>query len=223
MKETDLYPPLKRFLESQGYEVKGEVQDCDVVAVRGGEAPLLVELKLNLTVDLILQGVDRVAISDAVYVGVPRTCPYLKRRRSQVLKLARMLGLGLLTIDPAARVGAVDVLCDPVPYQPRKTRKRTVRLLKEFTERVGDPNAGGAARRRGLMTAYRQKAIGIGCYLRDHGPTKASRVAQKLAEPRARDLLYRNVYGWFERTDLKGVYGLSPRGETEIPDWTKDG
>jgi len=36
MKESDLYQPLKRFLELQGYDVKGEVQDCDVVAVRGG-------------------------------------------------------------------------------------------------------------------------------------------------------------------------------------------
>ena len=46
MKESDLYLPLKRFLESQNYEVKGEVQDCDVVAVRGEEAPVVVELKL---------------------------------------------------------------------------------------------------------------------------------------------------------------------------------
>ena len=39
MKESDLYPPLKEFLEDQNYEVKGEVQDCDVLAVRGEEAP----------------------------------------------------------------------------------------------------------------------------------------------------------------------------------------
>jgi len=34
MLETDLYPPVKAFLEGQGYDVKGEVQDCDVVAIR---------------------------------------------------------------------------------------------------------------------------------------------------------------------------------------------
>ena len=38
MKETDLYPPVKAFLEAQGYEVKGEVGDCDLVAVRGSGA-----------------------------------------------------------------------------------------------------------------------------------------------------------------------------------------
>ena len=58
MKESDLYLPLKRFLISQNYEVKGEVQDCDVVAIRGKEAPVVVELKLTLNLDVVLQAVD---------------------------------------------------------------------------------------------------------------------------------------------------------------------
>ena len=45
MQESDLYLPLKRFLESQNYEVKGEVHDCDTLAVRGKEDPVVVELK----------------------------------------------------------------------------------------------------------------------------------------------------------------------------------
>ena len=32
MKETDLYRPLKRFIETHNYVVKGEVEDCGVVA-----------------------------------------------------------------------------------------------------------------------------------------------------------------------------------------------
>ena len=44
--ETDLYLPVKRFLEAQGYEVKSEITSCDVVALRGAEAPVIVELKL---------------------------------------------------------------------------------------------------------------------------------------------------------------------------------
>ncbi len=47
MKESDLYLPVKRFLESQNYEVKGEVKDCDALAARGKEAPVVVELKLS--------------------------------------------------------------------------------------------------------------------------------------------------------------------------------
>ena len=61
MKESDLYLPLKRFLESQHYEVKGEVNDCDVLAVRGDEVPVVVELKLTLNLDVVLQAVGRLA------------------------------------------------------------------------------------------------------------------------------------------------------------------
>lgn len=37
-RETDLYLPVKAFLEGQGYVVKAEVGAADVVAVRGGAA-----------------------------------------------------------------------------------------------------------------------------------------------------------------------------------------
>ena len=52
LKESDLYLPVKRFLESQGYEVKGEVGDCDVAATRGNEELVVVELKLSLNLEL---------------------------------------------------------------------------------------------------------------------------------------------------------------------------
>jgi hypothetical protein len=71
MKESDLYLPLKQYLESQNYEVKGEVCDCDVVAVREDEAPVIVELKLTLNLDVLLQGVDRVTLSSHIYIGIP--------------------------------------------------------------------------------------------------------------------------------------------------------
>lgn len=71
MRETELYAPVKAFLEAQGYEVKAEVKDCDVVAVRDDAEPVIVELKLQLSLTLLLQGVDRQAISDHVYVCVP--------------------------------------------------------------------------------------------------------------------------------------------------------
>ncbi len=218
MKESDLYLPLKRFLEAQGYEVKGEVQDCDVVAVRGEEAPVIVELKLSLNLNVLLQAVERLALSSKVYVGVPRRSGILKKRRKQVVKLLRMLGLGLVAIEPDLRAGSVDVLLDPGEYKPRRSKHRRERLLGEFMRRVGDPNLGGAEMRKGIMTAYRQRAIAIGRLLRENGPMKASRVAQTLGEPKAGDILYRDVYGWFER-ESRGVYKLSPRGEQEIPLW----
>ncbi len=217
-KEADLYPAVKALLESQGYEVKGEVQDCDVVAVRGKEPPVIVELKLNLNLTLVMQAVERLALSDKVYIAVPMTCTILGKPYKRLKKTLRMLGLGLISVEPAS-TGHAEVLFDPQKYQPRKSKQKQGRLLGEFEHRVGDPNAGGSDRRRGLMTAYRQRAIRIATYLSDHGETKAALVARELDEPKARDILYRDVYGWFDAHGA-GMYTLSPRGSEELGQWT---
>lgn len=44
--EAELYAPLKAFFELNGYEVKGEVRNCDLVGMKeGADEPLIVELK----------------------------------------------------------------------------------------------------------------------------------------------------------------------------------
>ena len=94
--EVALYAPVKAFLEARGFAVKGEVRGCDVVAVRD-DAELLViaELKLGLSMELLLQAVDRMAMADEVWLAVPAT----RRGRDQdrrAHRLCRMLGVGLL-------------------------------------------------------------------------------------------------------------------------------
>ena len=69
MPEAELYGPIKLFLEAQGYVVKGEIWACDVMAVKGEEGPVVVELKERLSLALILQAADRLALSDTVYVA----------------------------------------------------------------------------------------------------------------------------------------------------------
>ena len=44
LRESDLYGPVRDYLEGLGYEVKGEVRDCDINALRDGEL-IVVELK----------------------------------------------------------------------------------------------------------------------------------------------------------------------------------
>jgi len=218
MKESDLYFPLKQFLEAQNYEVKGEIQNCDVMAVRDKEAPIIVELKVSLNLDVILQSVERLSLTSKVYIGVPKSCKSLKRRRKHIIKLLRMLGLGLLVIDVKKEGNKVEVLIDPGEYKPRKSKRRKERLLGEFASRIGDPNLGGIDRKTAIMTAYRQQALAIAGFLQQQGATKASIIAQTLEQPKARNILYRNVYGWFDRVSL-GVYDLSPRGKREVPEW----
>jgi hypothetical protein len=51
--------------------------------------------------------------------------------------------------------------------------------------------------------------------------SKAAAIATELDEPKSRAILYRDVYGWFDRIE-RGIYALSPRGVKEIETWKED-
>ena len=217
-KETDLYPPIRELLRGQGYEVKSEIGAADVVGVRGDEQPVVVEFKIGFSLSLFHQAIDRLALTDCVYVAVPRkTGRLFQRALKSNLALARRLGLGLITVRLSD--GFVEVHADPGPYAPRKSKSKQGRLLREFERRVGDPNAGGATR-SGLVTAYRQDALRCAEVLELHGPSKGSDVARQANVPAATRLMAADHYGWFERVD-RGVYDLSPKGRREPADWRR--
>jgi len=220
MKESDLYLPLKQYLESQNYEVKGEVCDCDVVAVKDEEPPVIVELKLTLNLDVLLQGVDRLALSSVIYIGIPHDAKSFKKKRKLCLKLLRMLGFGLILIN--AKSSKVEVLLDPSEYKPRKVKQKKERLLGEFQSRIGDPNLGGMSSKKGVLTSYRQKALKIALYLEKNESVKASILSKEIEEPKARDIMYKNFYGWFDRVGA-GIYALSTKGKDEIGLWLSKG
>lgn len=202
MRETDLYEPIKRFLEGQGYDVKAEVQDCDVVARRGDEPPVIVELKLAMNLDLVLQGIDRQRISDAVYIAVPddrasKGRTLMRRAQRDVLRLVKLLGLGLIVVRFRARSVKVDVLVDPAPYKPRKSPRKQRRLLAEFEAMRGDHNVGGS--RGARVTGYRQDALACALWLNGRASARAAEVRDATGVARARQIMYDNHYGWFER------------------------
>lgn len=218
MAEVDLYGPIKQFLESQGYAVKGEIGACDIVAVRGDEGPVVVELKERLNLALLLQAVDRLRVSDAVYVafriGKGHSASW-RSRRKQVTSLLRRLGLGLLTVS--AR-GSVVAVLDPAPYRPRLDTGRRTRLLREFAERVGDPETGGSTSRQRL-TAYRQDAVRCARELTNERVLKVSVIRERAEVSRAGPILRDNHYGWFERVKT-GHYELSPSGRRDMIRWS---
>jgi len=205
VRETDLYEPIKRLLESQGYEVKAEVGPADVVAVRGDESPVIVELKTSFSLSLFHQATDRQSVTDKVYVAVPTGKGQNGRRAlKKNVTLCRRLGLGLMTVR--LRDAYVEVHADPAPYQPRQSKRKKELLLREFTRRAGDPNVGGATR-RGIVTAYRQDALRCVEYLEKNGATKAAQVAEGTGVPNARRIMADNHYGWFQRVAI-GIYDL---------------
>ena len=214
MLETDLYPPVKAYLERQGYEVKAEVDGCDVVARRGEEPPVIVELKLALNLELVLQAVDRQKASDAVYMAVPddrrkTSRTLLRRSYRDVLRLAKLLGLGLIVVSFRARTTRVDVAVDPAPYRPRKSPRKRRRLLREFEELRADFNVGGS--RGARVTAYRQDALACAVYLRAEGVRRPVEIRNATGVARAARIVYDNHYGWFERLGA-GKYQLAEQG-----------
>ena len=207
MKEADLYPDLKSYLEMQGYEVKSEIGTCDIMARRGDEPAVVVEMKLSFSLGLVMQGLARQAMFDDVYLAVPFAPKGWKLRYKDILALCRRLGLGLLVV----RLGrGVEAHLDPAPYQPRRAVARAGRLLREFDRRVGDPNVGGTTGVK-RMTAYRQDALRcLGALVA--GPMKAGDVAKVAEVARARVLMSADHYGWFERVE-RGIYALTPKGQ----------
>ena len=211
--EAALYSPVKQFLERQGYEVKGEVRGCDLVARRGAEPPVIVELKLRFNLPLVLQGIDRLALTERVYLAVPRPerqarGGLLAPERPEIRKLCRRLGLGLILVGLTRK--SVEILEEPVPYRPRQAKSRALRLLDEFSRRIGDANVGGAVGVP-LVTAYRQDALRCARVLAHGGPMPVGSLRTAAGVPRAARILQRNVYGWFDRIE-RGTYRRHPKG-----------
>lgn len=213
-REVDLYPAVKAFLEGEGFEVKGEVRGCDVVGVRGDEPPVIVELKLRFTLGLVLQALDRLRVSERVYLAVPAEAI----RRRGIRPLCRRLGLGLLVVHgPRQRV---EVEVEPGPYRPPHDRRRTGLLISEHARRRGDPTPGGATRVP-IMTAYRQEALRIAAALRV-GPASVAELREVAAAPNAGRILVRDAYGWFERVQ-RGSYRLRDAGRAAAAAAASDG
>ncbi|WP_410512118.1 DUF2161 family putative PD-(D/E)XK-type phosphodiesterase [Paenibacillus sp. BR2-3] len=237
--ETELYAPLKVFFEKQGYEIKGEVRTCDMVGIRiDEEQPLIVEMKKSFNLSLLLQGVERLKLSENVYLAVER-CRDKKgavnQRWGELGELCRRLGLGLITVVfYKTKPPQVEVLVEPGEAPPvrRTGGRRKERLLYEFHERSGDYNTGGSTRVK-LVTAYREKALRVAAAVRDiEAETANSAVNQakqagitpaelrkRSGVPGAAAILQNNYYGWFIRI-VRGRYSLTPAGAAALLDYS---
>ncbi|WP_232772440.1 hypothetical protein [Psychromonas sp. Urea-02u-13] len=95
-----------------GFEVKGEIKDCDIAAQKDDQL-IIIELKLNLNITLLLQAVDRFSLSDIVYIAIPKQCTLYKKQSKQVKKLIKRLGIGLMIVDIQKTAQYVEVVFDP--------------------------------------------------------------------------------------------------------------
>lgn len=211
MAETDLYLPLKAFMEGAGYSVKGEINDCDLIGVKEGDPTVIVvcEMKLTLNLELVMQGVKRATFCDEVWLAAQASKTSKGREHdARFRNLCRRLGFGLITVSAS---GMIDVIVEPFAATPRRDAKKRSRLLDEHKRRKGDPQKGGG-RGKPIMTAYRQDCILCATALLS-GPQSPKQLKALVA--RAPTILRSNVYGWFTR-ESRGIYALTELGRTAV-------
>ena len=220
IKEEDLYEPVKTFLEANGYSVNSEVNFCDVTAVKGDEL-VIVELKKNLSVELIIQGVLRQKLTSDVYIAVPKFKRMKKKDElNNIIYLLRRLELGLLLVD--IKYNRVEVVTEPKQFDLEKSRerskKRVAALLTEINKRSMDLNKGGS-RGKKLVTGYREQVILIACILKKYGEQFPKEIRTRGGNAKKTlGILKNNYYRWFEAL-ANGKYALSELGMLELEEY----
>lgn len=208
-RETELYRPIKQFLTEREYEVKSEIKDCDVIALKN-EKMLVVELKLRLNLDVLLQAADRQKTADLVYIAVP--AQKRSKRIEKIKYILKRLEIGLIYVGTD---GEAKVIFDAVPFDlavcRARYKKRRELIEKEFANRLGDLNEGGSTRKI-LMTEYRQNALKIVGILYEIGRGTAAQIKKLGGCDNTYGIVYDNYYGWFKRIG-RGIYSLTELGK----------
>ncbi|MGG1572061.1 DUF2161 domain-containing phosphodiesterase [Fictibacillus sp. NRS-1165] len=216
--ETDLYEPVRDFFMEKGFEVYGEVNHCDIAVVKEEEL-ILVELKLNLNVDLLVQAVNRQRLTDLVYIAIPKPKNNRRSKKWQdILHLIRRLELGLLLVSFPKSGPVVEPVLSPGAFDRVKSKqgykKKRVKLLEEIKGRNGDYNVGGSSKTK-LMTAYKENCIQIAFLLEQFGPLSPRALRKLGTGEKTLPILNKNYYGWYEKI-ARGLYAVSETGKKEI-------
>ena len=212
-KETDLYEPIRAFLEEEGYQVQAEVKDCDIAAMKDGQL-VIVELKKAFNLKLVYQGLERQSLTEQVFVAIPRPKKGQREKAwKDMLKLLKRLELGLLTVALDSPLHTVDVVLEPSDSIAWKNRKKREKVQAELEQRQVDGNVGGMTRRK-IMTAFREKSIRLACMLEREGQISTASLRERGLEDYI-GIFVKNYDKWFKRVE-KGVYALSEKGREAL-------
>ncbi|BDU51336.1 DUF2161 domain-containing phosphodiesterase [Haliovirga abyssi] len=212
IKETDLYKPIYDYMAKNGYNVKSEVKDCDVVAIKDDNL-IIIELKKSINLTLLVQAVERQRRADSVYIAVPRP-ENLPKNWKDIVRLLKKLELGLIFVVFLKKDTRVDIIFHPNEYVERKSKKQRFAIIEEIKGRTGNRNIGGS-RRTAIMTAYKEQNIFIACCLEKNGPLSAKELKKIGTGEKTSSILIKNFYGWFDRVE-RGVYKLNDKGKEEM-------
>jgi hypothetical protein len=217
--EVDLFRPVSDFLVERGYTVRSEVKDCDIAAVKDEEL-VIVELKRNLSVDLLAQAAKRQKSADIVYIAVPKPKKLTANAKwKDIIHLIRRLELGLILVSFKGEKGFVEIAVHPAPFDREASRrgnkKKREGIIKETKGRYMDANIGGSTRTK-IVTAYMESAIYVACCLDKYGQMSPKQIKKLVTEDtKPATILLNNYYGWFDRVE-KGIYTINDAGKTAL-------
>lgn len=211
MREEDLYQSVKELLIKNNYVVQSEINDCDVAAIKDSEL-LIVELKKNLTVELLVQAVKRQKMTDIVYIAIPKSKNRLKNKKwNDICHLIKRLELGLILVTFIGSDSYAQVVIEPNPYHKIRSKKKRKNILTEFSGRTTDLNTGGSKGKK-IMTAYKEKALYIAVCLSMYGVLSPKQLRNLGTDSKkTTTILSKNFYNWFKRVD-HGKYDLTDEG-----------
>ena len=211
MQETELYEPVREYLDRHGYDVNAEVKHCDIVATRDDDL-IVVELKTSANMQLLIQATDRLKITKSVYVAIPH--PGRNSRFRGIQRVLRQLELGLLVVTSSPLGLRVTKVFDPLPSQKQQLKKNRRAIIQEISDRSANYNVGGS-NRTGLVTAYREKAILIATCLEFLGACSPKMLREYGTGDSTQSILANNHYGWFQRID-RGIYQITDQGKHDL-------
>ena len=209
MKETDLYQPTKTLLEDLGYTIKGEVGSADVMGMKDGHV-IIVELKLNISLKLIYQAIERQKVADKVYVCLPKKV--LNAQKSNVkhfILLLKRLEIGLIAVSTDKAEVLVETFGFDLKRSVSSSKKKRDRLTKEFSLRIDTSTEGGSKGER--LTHYKEKVIIILKHLGEVGQSSPKDIKAATSILDTPNILRKNYYKWFSNPS-RGIYELSEIG-----------
>ncbi len=217
--EKDLFGPIKKYFEKQGFVCDGEVGDIDLYMERG-EEKIAVELKTEINFRALQQAALRQKVVETVYIGTFTPKNMRSSAYRDKLYLLKRLGIGLIVVSK--RSGQVQIANEPVvselsSFQKRNAGKKKA-ISEEFKKRRTKNNTGGV-RGEKLITSYREDALLVLDALAELGGSAGTKEIRKLSGiDKATNIMYRNPYGWFERKE-DGVYAVTDGGYAALEEF----
>lgn len=167
LKESDLYPPVKKLLEAKGYDVYAEVTGvpgnwssrADVVATNY-PAVCVVEMKTSLSLELIEQAFSWIPMAHYIYIAIPKR---KKKVPVFVKKVLSQYGIGIIEVNTMYSFHAS--ITHPARFNRPKYSTDWKALLKpeHKTWVQGGTNSGGH------VTHYKLTIQGVRDFLRRKG------------------------------------------------------